>query len=171
MMKKLLALLLIGALFVGCEKTATADIPAEDLLAAVRGAYGADYLPNTPIPKELLETEFGLDLRLVSDYAGEMPMIGAHPDRVLILKAAPGNADALEAQLTSVRENLIADSMQYPMNLAKVQSAAVVRKGDYLAFLLVGAVNEDRDASEADALQFAREEVQKGVAAFENALK
>ena len=39
-------------------------------------------------------------------------------------------------------------------------------RGDYAAFLLVGAVDENMDASQEEAVKFAQKEVQKAVDAF-----
>ncbi|MGB4587963.1 MAG: hypothetical protein WBI17_01850, partial [Clostridiaceae bacterium] len=61
--------------------------------------------------------------------------------------------------------------MQYPMNLAKINSLKVVRQGDFVAFLLVGAINENMDANEEDAKKFAENEVEKGVNAFNDLFK
>ena len=57
--------------------------------------------------------------------------------------------------------------MIYPMNYAKTQACQVVRKGDYAALFLVGAIDMREDASEEEQLSFAKEEVQKAVDAFE----
>ena len=116
---------------------------------------------------EMLSQVMGIDTSLMESFAAQMPMIGAHPDRVVIAKAAEGKGDELEKELQRVRTALVEDQMIYPMNYAKTQACQVVRKGDYAALFLVGAIDMREDASEEEQLSFAKEEVQKAVDAFE----
>ena len=139
----------------------------EEILKAVQEAYGENYLPDTDLDETALSQMMGMDLDSVESFAGQMPMIGAHPDWVIIAKAKEGRGDDLEAELTKMRTALVEDTLVYPMNIAKVQASQVVRHGDYVALLLVGAVDERLDISEEEALAFAKEETQKAVDAFE----
>lgn len=148
------------------EKEEPVDIDLEEMMTGIREAYGENYLPNTPIDDTMLEEMFGLDVSLMEEKVAEMPMIGFHPDRVILVKAVEGKGGEVEAQLTAMRETLVEDSFQYPANLAKTEASVVVRNGDYVAFFLVGAPNENMDASEEDQLTFAQEETQKAVDIF-----
>ena len=56
--------------------------------------------------------------------------------------------------------------MQYPMNLPKINASQVVQNGDYVAFIMLGAINDDMDASEDDQAKFAEEQEKIGVDAF-----
>ena len=85
----------------------------------------------------------------------------------LYKKILANQMDALEEELLRVRTALVEDQMIYPMNYAKTQACQVVRKGDYAALFLVGAIDMREDASEEEQLSFAKEEVQKAVDAFE----
>ncbi|MBQ9988186.1 MAG: DUF4358 domain-containing protein [Clostridia bacterium] len=162
-----LAVLAALAMLAGCGKKAP-EYTAQQILDAVKAAYGESYLPNTPIEREMLEFEFGLDMALVEDMAAEMPMIGFHPDRVIIVKAKSGEGAAVESAFKTARENMINNGIFYPANLPKINASQVVRNGDYVAFLLVGAA-DDVSATEEEMAQFALNEVQKAVEAF-NAL-
>lgn len=148
------------------NNTNQTNVTVDDILTAIKGAYGENYLPNAEIPSELLEAEFGLTPDMYEAVKAEQPMIGAHADRVVVVKAAQGRADDVEAALNTAKENKINDTLQYPMNLPKINATKVVRNGDFVCFLLVGAPNENMDASEEDAKKFAEDEVQKGVKAF-----
>lgn len=139
----------------------------EDILKAVQEAYGEDYLPDSDLDEEMLSQIMGIDTTLMESFAAQMPVISAHPDRVVIAKAEKGKGDALEEELLRVRTALVEDQMIYPMNIAKTQACRVVRKGDYAALLLVGAVDVREDVSEEEQLSFAQDEVQKAVDAFE----
>ncbi len=165
-------LLLAGLLVMltGCAKgnSGQAEVEVSDILAKIKEAYGENYLPDTELDEAMLGQMFNLDLSLVEAYAAEMPMISNHPDRVVIVKAKEGKGREVEEQLKAARKVLVEDSFQYPANMPKVESSQVVREGDYVGFLLVGAVNENWDASEEEQLTFAQEETQKAVDAFQS---
>lgn len=50
--------------------------------------------------------------------------------------------------MNEAREKKINDSMMYPVNAAKINAAKVVRRGDYVAFILLGKIDENVDAPE-----------------------
>lgn len=182
-MKKIVTVLMTAILamgvFAGCAKADSdkenpdkvTNVTLEEIHTAVKDAYGENYLPNMEIPAEMLEAEFGLTKDLYAEVKAEQPMIGAHADRVVLVKAAEGKADAVEKALTEAREKKVNDTMQYPMNLAKIAASKVVRQGDYVAFLLVGAINDAPEATEEEAKEFAEKEVNKAVEAFNNLFK
>ena len=142
------------------------DGATQKILDAIRSAYGDDYLPNTEIPEDILSSMYGLDPDTYTEVAAEMPMISTNVDTVIIVKAASGKTGDVQAALTAYRDALVNDSFQYPMNVAKVNASKVVANGDYVAFLLLGAIDERDDASDSDRAEFAEEQVQKGVDAF-----
>ncbi len=147
------------------SNAANSPAPAE-ILAAIQAAYGDDYLATMEMPDEMFEGEFPLDKSLIQDKAAQMPAMSVHPDRVVVIRAVPGKGAEVEKALQAARERFVSDSIQYPMNAAKVQASQVVRNGDTAAFLLVGGPNGDPDADEAEALQFAKNETKKAVDAF-----
>lgn len=174
-MMRRLVLILVGmavmaALFTGCSKAGT-DVTAAEIMDAIKEAYGEEYLPNTEIPAEFLESEFGLTPDMYKEVRAEQPMIGMHPDRVVVVEAAEGKAEAVEDALNAARERKLGDTMQYPMNLPKIHATKVVAEGDFVCFLLVGAINENMDMPEEEAKQFAEDEVEKGVQAFTGLFK
>lgn len=138
----------------------------QQILDAIKAAYGDNYAPNAEIPEELLESMYNLDPDSYTEVAAEMPMISTNVDTVIIVKAASGKAGDVEASLNSYRDYLINESLQYPMNVAKVNAAKVVANGDYVAFLLLGAMDDRDDASDSERATFAEEQVQIGVDAF-----
>lgn len=153
------------------DQTNNSKVTVDEILNAIKAAYGEDYRPNMEINAEMLKTEFGLTSDMYKEVKAEQPMIGTHADRVVIVKAAEGKAEDVEAALITAKENKINDTLQYPMNIAKINATKVVRNGDFVAFLLVGAINENMDANEEEAKQFAEKEVEKGVKAFNDLFK
>lgn len=137
---------------------------------AIAAAYGEDYLPNTEITSEMLESEFGLKADMYDEITAEMPMIGFHPDRVVVVKAKSGMGDKVKAALEKARETKINDANQYPANLAKTSVAKVLNNGDIYCFLIAGAP-DDTSENEDAAMKFAEEQIQKGVDAFNNYFK
>ena len=117
----------------------------------------------------VMAREQGLPLReVMEEFAGEMCMISTQPDRVLVLKAVEGKGADVEAALNDVLSSIQAEAGFYPMNAAKANAAKVLRHGDYVCLLLVGAMDETSQTEE-EAAAFAEEQVQIGVNAV-NAL-
>ena len=150
----------------GSSPSEAVDVSIDDILAAVKEAYGENYLPDTEMPEEMLAAEFPIDSSLVEEMKAECSMLGFHHDLVVIIKAREGKGFEVKKLLEQIKEDKIENEIQYPANLAKVMSAQVVQQGDYAAFLLVGAVDENMDASQEEAVKFAQKEVQKAVDAF-----
>ena len=148
------------------DNSADEEGATQKILEAIKAAYGDDYAPNAEIPEDLLSSMYGLDPDTYTEAVGEMPLISTTVDTVIIVKAAEGKTGDVEAALNSYRDYLINESLQYPMNVAKVNATKVVANGDYVAFLLLGAYDDRDDASDSERAEFAEEQVKKGVDAF-----
>lgn len=109
--------------------------------AAVVDALGENYWPNTAIIPEMLEGTFGITPDMYSDYMGEMPMISTNVDTLLIIKANDDKVEAVAEALNNYRDNVIADTFQYPMNLGKLQASRIETFGNYVCFVQLGAEN------------------------------
>lgn len=178
---KLIAILLfvitICIIFAGCGKGDDAfrgeqsQLAIERVFDKIKTAYGEDYLPDTEIDTEHLKEEFKLDEDVIEEQKGELPAIGFHPDRLLVVKAKEGKGEEVEKQLNEARQAKINDSMMYPVNAAKINAAKVVRRGDYVAFILLGKINEDVEAPEKEQAEYAAAQTQRGVDAFEDAFR
>ena len=148
------------------SETATKEPSPAEILSSIEDVYGENFLATLDMPEELFEGQFPVDKDLIQDKIARMPMISAHADYVVIIRAVDGKGEEVEKQLKEIRDTIVNDTIQYPSNQAKVQSSQVVRHGDTVAFLMVGAINEDMDATEEEALEFAQAETQKAVDAF-----
>lgn len=144
-----------------------ADNTVEKIAERIKSAYGDNYLPNTDIPPEMLKSLVGLEDDSYTEIFAQQPMIGAHPDMLIIAKAASGKTGDVKSKLEQYRDKLVSETMQYPMNIAKVNASKIVANGDYVAFILLGAINENDHASEAEQARFAEEQTEIGVKAFE----
>lgn len=145
---------------------AAADSKSAEILNAIKEAYGEDYVPNMALDAETLNTLLNITSDQYVSFAAEMPMISVRVDTVIIIEAAEGQADAIEEALNNYRKVQVEDTLQYPSNVARVNASKVVRKDNFVAFLMVGKVNENMEVSEAEAAEYEEAEVQKAVDAF-----
>ena len=143
----------------------------EKILQQIKDAYGENYLPNAPIDSEILESIYGISPDMYVEYVGESPMISVYVDTVLIVKAASGKQGDVKSALEAYRTSQIEQSMMYPMNVAKVNASKVETEGDYVAFLMVGQIDEREDATDDDRAAFAEEQVKIAVDVFHNYFK
>lgn len=116
------------------------------LRAAVVEAVGEEnYWPNMPMDPEMLQFKLQLTSDVYEDYMAESPMIGAHVDTLIIVKAKEGQADTVYDLMNAYREGLISDTMQYPMNLGKIQASMLEKTGDYVIFVQLGGETPDEE--------------------------
>lgn len=106
---------------------------------AVTDALGEDYWPNTQLDPDMLEGSTGVTSDMYDDYLAEMPMISTNVDTLVIVKAKEGQTEAVKAALDAYRERLVEDTLQYPMNVSKIQASMVEVIGSYVCFVQLGA--------------------------------
>ncbi len=99
---------------------------------------GENYWPNTEIPAEYLE-DYGLTTDMYEDFYGEMPMISTNVDTLIVIQAKEGQVTEVEEVLHDYRDNLVNDTMQYPMNVGKIQASRIETFGNYVCFVQLGA--------------------------------
>ena len=104
---------------------------------AVVDAIGENYFPQMQIPAEYMEG-FGLSADMYEEFFGEMPMISTNVDTLIVVKAAEGQLEAVEGVMNAYRDNLVNDTMQYPMNVGKIQASEVKTIGNYVCFVQLG---------------------------------
>lgn len=112
------------------------DVSVKDLEAAVAGALGENYFPEMEL--ETLEG-LGITADMYDEFIYKVPMISAHVDTLIIVKAKEDKTADVEAKLNAFRDANINDLMQYPMNLTKIQCSVVSTMGNYVMFVQVGA--------------------------------
>ena len=122
----------------------------EKLRQAVITAVGQEnYWPDMPMDSEMLEMSFKLTSDMYEDYVAESPMISANVDTLVIVRAKEGQAEAVEEALKAYREEKVNDTLQYPMNIGKIQASQVERMGDYVIFVQLGADTSGDESEEA----------------------
>ena len=148
------------------EDEPSADTETAKILAAISEAYGDNFLPNMEFPQEMIADTYGIKEDTYTEITIQVPMISMHPDTIIIVKAAEGKGDDVKAALEDYKTYLIEESMQYPMNIAKVNDTKVVENGDFYALLLLGAPDDRDDPTDAEMAEYAEQQVQIGGDAF-----
>lgn len=122
----------------GMDVTAGWSEEMETIKGAVAEAAGENYFPNMPLDPEMLEMMFGITADMYDDYMAEMPMISTNVDTLLIIKAKDDKVEAVEKALNDYRDAKVSDTMQYPMNVGKIQASKVEKIGNYVCFVQLG---------------------------------
>lgn len=110
---------------------AAVDEKLTQIHQAVKDAY-EEYIPSAPYDQAALEDLFGVSSDLYDSYIAEGPMISVHVETFVGIAAKEGKGEEVEQALNEYRDNLLADTLQYPMNLVKIQASQVIRHGDYV---------------------------------------
>ena len=106
--------------------------------------YGNTYYPNIKVHQD--ETYLGtyladtlkIDAAWVDDVIIEVPMISANVDTLILVDPSEGNAENVLNALKAYKTYLVEEAFQYPMNEARVRTAAVAQVGDYVCFSILG---------------------------------
>lgn len=139
---------------------------------AIVGKYGESYLANLKLTKDEIKLRYGIPSSWYTDAIAEVPMMSAHVDTLIIAKAKNKTAkDKIKKKLISYRKTLINDTLQYPMNLLKIQASKVYVKDNYVFFIMLGTVDNkvDESGTEEQVIEAYKKENQKAVSAI-NAL-
>jgi len=138
------------------EEAPTEEAPAEDeeagalvsneTLDAIHQKVVAlvgeeNYVANMPYDTATLSELFGIDSTWYDAAIAEGPMMSVHVDKFVAIHATEGNVENVAKALNEYRDVLVADTMQYPMNVAKIQGSVVETVGDYVFFSMVGSLD------------------------------
>lgn len=142
-------------------------LSAKGLRDAVAKAYGENYLPDQAMDAEMIESEFGLTKDMYDEVVAEAPLIGFHPDRLVIVKPKKGKEANVKRALEDALLVMKEQQMQYPVNVAKVNAGKVLEKDGYYCFMILGQT-DDTSENDDDAAKFAEKQIEIGVKAFDN---
>lgn len=158
------------------EETGAADSSGwseemEAVKSAVVEKLGENYWPNSQITPEMLEGSFGIGTGLYDDYMGEMPMISTNVDTLIIIKAKDGKVKDVEDAMNAYRDTLVNDTMQYPMNLGKIQASRIEVIGNYVCFVQLGAdTTAAMDESEEAVIEHCQDQNEMALEVISSAL-
>ncbi len=166
-MKRILSFLIlvvmVGTFLVGCSspKEDIKNVRLEDLVNKIKEEMGESYYPNREMEMEEIEEIIGLSKDDIEEFIAEGPMMSVSVDTLMAFKAKEGKGSTIQEGLDTYRDSLVNDSLQYPMNLAKIEASKVVAHGDYVFFIMVGEMDDRDEASDEERLEFAASEVSK----------
>lgn len=104
--------------------------------------FGEDYVATMPFPADAITESFGVESDWYDAAIAEGPMMSTHVDKFLAFHATEGNLENVQNALNAYRNLLFEDTMQYPMNLTKIQGCVVETVGDYVFFVMLGFVDD-----------------------------
>ena len=171
-MKRIISILLVGIMtltfFVGCNSKDTnkptdnnEEVNLKDIITSVSKELGEHYLPDRQMTMEEAEALFDISKDQVEEMIIEAPTISVHVDMFAAIKAKEDQADAVEEKMIAFMEMMQANTMQYPMNEAKVEASRVVRHGNYIFYILLGKFDNRDNATPEERLEFAKSEVDR----------
>lgn len=157
------------------ESAYRSDVAVTDLKKAVTDALGDAYWPETEIPAEYLDGTYGISADMYEEYLGEMPMMSTNVDTLIIVKAKEDSVAQVEEAMNAYREVLINDTMQYPMNVGKIQASRIATFGRYVCFVQLGGdtmtvMDENPDNEDEAVIAYCQEQNQTALDAIEKAL-
>ncbi len=153
---------------------AAAASAAAKLAKEVEAAYGEDYVPNYKLSGDEIKNRYGVSTSWYSSAFAQVPMVSAHVDEVAIFKAK--NATSKKKILKAVKayqKSLKESTMQYPMNLLKIQGSKVYTNGNYVCFFMLGQISKstEENGSDEDIIKAYQQQNKKAVNAVKKKLK
>lgn len=147
---------------------------AKKLAAAVKEAYGENYLPNYQLSAEEIQNLTGVSADWCASAYVEQPMISVHIDTLMIFKAKnTASKKKILKKIKAYQTYLIEDTMQYPSNQYKIKGSTIYTNGNYVCFIMLGqidlSIEETGDESKIIAAYQAQNK--KAVTAIKKKLK
>ncbi|MDO5416152.1 MAG: DUF4358 domain-containing protein [Lachnospiraceae bacterium] len=150
-------------------ETEAKKVELADVQAALKEALGEQYIPSMEFDAEMFQNTFGVDAELYDSFLAEGPMISVHVEQFVGVKAKEGKGEEVEKALNAYRDNLVENSMQYPMNMPTIEASQVLRMGDDVYFIMLGRADDAAfEESEEKALESAKENNAKAVKIVED---
>ncbi len=149
----------------GADTTPDSDSATvlQEIYDSVKAAYGENYIPSMMLEEQQLTEVYGINMYNVENFIAEGPMMSGHVDTFLAFKAVDGKGEDVAKDVTAYQNMQQNEALQYPMNMAKVSASQVVRHGDYVFFVMLGAFDESENSSEEEQQKFAEEQTKIGV--------
>lgn len=139
---------------------------------AVAEALGEDYWPDTVMEPEYVQDLYGLKPDMYEDIFVETPMIGTNVDTLIIVQAKKDRVEDVEKALNTYREGEINNTMQYPMNIGKVQASRIETIDNYVLFIQLGGSSVDaEEEGEEKVMELSREQNEKALEVIRQALE
>lgn len=147
-------------------------VTLDEVKSAVVDALGENYWPDAEINTEMMGSIYGVTEDMYEEYLGESPMISTNVDTLIVVKAKEDRIADVENALTAYRDVLINDSLQYPMNVGKIQASRIQTFGQYVCFVQLGAdpTEGNEEISDEDVIKKCQEANELALEVIENTL-
>ena len=143
------------------------DEKLSEVVTTAQDTLGEEFRANMEIPAEMYADMFALDASTYESVYGFMPMISAHVDTLVGVKAT--DVAAVEKAFNDYVEAKKADRMQYPVNAAAMGAMKVVTVGNYVWLIgTFGATDTVAENGDAAILDYAKANVAKVVEIVNN---
>lgn len=141
-------------------KTTTKKPTLSQITKAVKKAYGDSYLPSQKIDKTTLAEVYGIKKNMYDDVFAEGPMLSFQIDTFIVVKAKSGKAKTVKNALEKYKKSLINQSVQYPMNAAKLPAIQIYQFDNYVFFSMLVTPPDDKAETESQILAAAKKQNQ-----------
>lgn len=132
------------------DPTEYVDVTTEDIVDTLIYTYGEDFNATQAIEPEVFAELTGIQPAMYDEYYAAMAPMSAHVDTVFVVKAAEGYIEEVHDLLNAYRDDLLADTMQYPMNVPKIEASIIEEYEAFVVFRMLGAMYEP-EATETEA--------------------
>jgi hypothetical protein len=143
------------------DPTEYVDVTTEDIVDTLIYTYGEDFNATQAIEPEVFAELTGIQPAMYDEYYAAMAPMSAHVDTVFVVKAAEGYIEEVHDLLNAYRDDLLADTMQYPMNVPKIEASIIEEYEAFVVFRMLGAMYEP-ETTETEATETEKVEVAEG---------
>jgi len=147
------------------------DVSAKVLVEAVASELGDEYWADMELTPEYLEDWYGVSSDLYEEFYGQTPMISANVDALIVVKAKEEHLEDVQNALDTYRESMIQDTLQYPMNIPKIQASQINTFGNYVCFVQLGGSMEGIMDDDEAAIEACRKMNERALSVIEVELK
>lgn len=136
----------------GAKAKVKPEVEISEVADAVKKAYGEEYVPDTDVDSELLESVYGLTDDLYEDYIAQIPVISVNIDTFIAVKCKEGKQQDVVDALTKYQDDIKNDALQYPTNSVKIQASRIIEKEGYVFFVMLGVIPMDVEEQGEEAI-------------------
>lgn len=146
------------------------DVSTQSLVEAAAAELGDDYWANAELAPEYLDDWYGISDDMYEEYYGQTPMISVNVDTLIVVKTEEDHVEDVQNAFGTYKESMSQDSMQYPINLSKIQASEIRTFGNYVCFVQLGADAANTSSSDEEAVEKCQEMNERALAVIEKEL-
>lgn len=132
----------------------------QNVAQALKETYGSLYLPNMQMQEDemYMKDILGLESSWYDAAVVEIPGVSFGVDKFIMIHPTEGNMENVQNAINTFKTTQADATVQYPMNLPKLQAAMVETIGDYVCYMIfTGTVDDMMYEEEAVAIEAYKE--------------